>query len=301
MIRDKVIEDSTLASNLSYNITALAWKHRTIKNRSGVELPDNFAEEYHPLDPGKLSILNLPPGADVDVEETQAFDAPVFAYMDRVKADLNMEYPAALRGIATGTSGRQEDILGGAGLALYDCAIQAVGNLWAEAIEKAFQICYRMPDMIPKGLKQDDINSYSEIWVDVAEGSPLDRLRRAADGDRKYKMGIIDLETNLVQYQGFTQEEADRIMTKLLVDDVTRNHPVIRQLMGMQLARELGIEQEFAELSQQGAVPRSGLNPEVNYGSRGGQPREANIRSLLGMEQPDLSQERRPVRQPPEE
>ena len=98
--------------------------------------------------------------------------------------------------------------------------------------------------------------------------------------------------TNLIEFQGYTKEEARKIMARKLVDDVTRNHPVIRQLMGVTLAKEMGLGEEVAQMLQ----PEGGTNPTPQFGSEGGEPREANIKTSMGREMVDMSAERRPPR-----
>lgn len=298
MLRGRVEEDASMAADFSYNIHAFAFKHRTLLNQSGQELPLAIMKEYHPDEPGKLSILTLPSGADVKVEETQLFDAPVFAYRAQVKTDLAVAYPAPLRGIASGTSGRQEDILSGAGLAFYDCTVENNSSLWAQAFEKALKICYKLPDMIPSGLQKEDIDNYSEIVVDTKRDDPLEALRDKTDGDRKQQLKIISHETNLIKYQGFTKEEAELEMVRILVEDITYNHPVFREILAMKFAQEEGTTGEFAQISEQmgNKVPPISATPQ--FGSQGGQPREGNIQTPTGMEQVDMSLQRSPRRAP---
>lgn len=295
MIRGRVEEDAAIALDFAYNIHATAWKFRTIITAE--ELGADFAKEYHPEEPGRLSILVLPPSARKELEETQVFDAPVFAYRDRIKADLAMAYPAPLRGIASGSSGRQEDILSSAGLSFYDCAVENNSTLWAEAFLRALKISYALSGMLPPELQVGDLDSLSEIKVNTRRSDPLESLRKAADGDRKYQLGIIDLKTNLIEYQGKTQAEAKEIMAALLVDDVTRNHPVFRELMGITLAREMGVEDEYNQMASMEKTAK-GINPTPQFGSQGGEPREGNVKTPLGQEMMDMSLERPPRRAP---
>ncbi len=295
MIQDKVTLDATMASAFRHNIIEFAWRARTVLNQSGVEISPDAYREYRPNEPGKLNELTLPPGASVKVEESQLFEAPVFAYRERVKADLEGAYPGSLKGVAQGSSGRQEDILAGAGLSFYDAPIENNATLWVDAFDNALKICYEIPDMIPPKMQSKDVDSYSEIEVRIKAEDPLETLRNKADGDRKYQLGIIDDMTNLLQYQGFTKEEARKIMARKLVDDVTRNNPVVRELMGLTLAQEMGVLEEYQQLSQQG---KGGIKPTPEFGSRGGEPREGNVKTELGREMPDMSLTREPRRAP---
>jgi len=296
MLKGRVKEDASMAADMAYNIHATAWRHRTLINKSGQELGKDTFKEYHPNEPGKLSVLTLPGQADIVVEETQVFETPVFAYRDRVKADLAMAYPAPLRGIASGTSGRQEDILAGAGLSFYDSPVENNSTLWENAFEKALKICTELPDMLPVGLEKEDIKKYSEIVINTRREDPLESSRKATDGDRKYQLGIIDAETNLIDYQGKTKAEAKRIRAKNRVEEVLRNDPILRTLLAMRIARELDMEDEYKMLAEQEGAT-SGINPMPNYGERGGAPREGNIQTPAGREMPDMSAERRPPRQ----
>jgi hypothetical protein len=298
MLQDKIVQNSVMDSAFSYNIINFAWRGRTLINHSGIDISADAYKEYHPNEPGKLSELTLPPGADIAVEESQLFEAPVFAYRNQVKSDLESAYPSALKGITSGSSGRQEDILAGNGMALYDSPIENNAMLWATAFDNALKICANLTDkgvdMLPPGIKKDDINSYSEIEVKVKADNPLEALRKAADGDRKYQLGIIDALTNLVDFQGYTKSEAKLIMARQLVDDVTRNDPNFKQIMGMTLAQEEGILDQYSQLGQQ----QTGMNPVPQFGSQGGQPREGNIQTPTGREMPDMSMQRNPRRMP---
>jgi len=298
MIRDMIQEDSTMRSDFQYNIHKFAHRAKTLINKTGKSVGEDAFIEYSDA-PDAITEIVLPPGdSSFNVEESQVFEAPVFAYHDRIKADLAGEYPMPLRGVATGTSGRQEDILAGHGLALYDCALQNTNTEWADAFDMAIKICYKIPGILPPGLKQDDNGSYSEITVDSKREDPTELSRRAADGDRKYQLGIIDHETNLIDYQGYTKEQAQNIMANILVDDVTRNDPIIRQIMGQTLAREIGMEDEYNALAMQAQQMEKGINPPPQYGERGGQQREGNIQTQLGREMSDMG-ERRPTRLSP--
>ena len=179
-------------------------------------------------------------------------------------------------------------------MAIYDSPIENLSKMWAEAFGNALKVCDSLKDvgLFPPALHEKDIDSFSRIEVKLQAENPLETLRLAADGDRKYQLGIIDDLTNLIDYQGKTKEEAKGIMARKLVDDVTRNDPAFRRIMGMALAEEMGMGDIFEQV-------QTGLNPTPQFGSQGGQPREANIKTPTGAEQIDMSQQRRPPRMPP--
>lgn len=300
MMRDMIVEDSTMRSNFSYNFTKFAHRAKTLINRTGQPVGADAFKEYQDM-PDAISEIVLPPGeADFTVDESQLFEAPVFAYADRLRADLAMEYPMPLRGVATGTSGRQEDILRGSGLVLYNAPLLNTEREWAEAFDIGMQICYKLPGMKPPKLQEDDIRSYSEVTVKIRREDPTELSRKAADGDRAYQNGIIDHETNLVENRGKTKEEARLIKSRLLADDVERNDPTLRMLIARQMAQEIGLEDEYEALKAEMAEREKGINASPEQGSRGGEPREGKIETELGGEMSDMSLERRPTRLSPE-
>jgi hypothetical protein len=284
MMRDKILEASTISSNFQKNNTEFAWKHRTLKVPNGAEYdPAKIFGDYHP-DPNTVSIVNMPTNSEFGVEETLEFSAPAYAYLDRVMAQLNSEYPSSMRGVASGTSGRQEDILRNMGLALYDAPLNNCSKLWARAFDMDFKICKIIPDMLPPDIKETDLESYTELRVDLKKEDPSELSRKSADGDLKYKNGIIDLETNLIEYQGRTKDEAKVIIDKMMADDIMRNDPIIRQILSQQVAKEMGAEDQYSQMTQQ-EQGTAGMNPTINYGARGGEQRQGNIKTQTGMEQ----------------
>ncbi len=292
MMRDKIVEDSQMASDFQKNIHEYAWKARTLYMPDGTPFnPETAFKDYHP-EAGSLSVVYLPMGSNRDdfkVDETQVFGADVFAYRDRVKADLAAEYPLSMRGVATGSSGRQEDILRTMGLAMYDAPLNSCSRMWARAFDMAFKICKIVPDMIPPDVKEEDVDSYSELRVDLKKEDPNELSRKSADGDLKYTHGIIDLETNLIEYQGRTKDEAKQIIAKMMAFNVMNNDPIIKTLIAQQVAQEMGVEDKYNQMSQQmteqASGKTSGMNPTVNVGARGGAPRQGNIQTPTGMNQ----------------
>ncbi len=87
-------------------------------------------------------------------------------------------------------------------------------------------------------------------------------------------------------------------MDKILVDQAIRNNPIVAQIIGQQVAREMGMEEEYRALEEAQKM-MEGTNPEVNYGSQGGEPRSGNIKTDLGREQADMSVAQRGARRSP--
>ena len=290
-LRDRIVEVSTWRSDASFNMHRFAHRHKTIINQTGRAISNEALKEYVDA-PGAISILTLPPGkAKIEVEETPLFENAVFAYMNKIENDLGGEYPATMRGISSGTSGRQEDILSGYGKSIYKSGISGTNAEWSDAYDIACQLFKEIPWLRPPELNENDLSNYSEITVDVEAKDPTELSRQAADVIHRWEIGLIDEETALIGL-GKTQEEAQLIMAKKMADRVTRNNEAVAQLMGIAAAREMGTEDELAALEAAigGEKPRG-------VGSQGGEPRTGNIKTDLGRE--FGQEETRPARMSP--
>jgi len=53
---------------------------------------------------------------------------------------------------------------------------------------------------MPVNIKKNDEKSYSEITIDISKADPTELSRVAADGDRKYQLGIIEFPLYLSYY-----------------------------------------------------------------------------------------------------
>jgi hypothetical protein len=298
MLRGLIQEDCSMASDFRYNIHEFAWKIKTIFAPENWEQPPDFLTQYR-NNVNSLNIMKLPQGSEMKVEETQAFGEEAYAYRDRVRADLNAEYPLPMRGVASGTSGRQEDILSNAGVSMYDSPLEANAQLWAEALDLAFKICSNETlDILPEGLRKDDYKSYSDLTVDIKKTDPNDLSRKAAEGDRRFEMGIIDLETLYVDYMGKTKEEAQKLKAKVWIEQAMRTSPAFMQLIIQTAAEEMGKEEQLAQIEAQ-MQGGANMNPPDRSGAKGGEPRTGNIKTPEGMEMAGSLATRREGRLPP--
>ena len=291
MIRDRVMEDSSMATDFRYNQHELAWKIKTIFLPQGTELPDDYLHNYR-RSPNTINVVMMPQGGEMKVEETQAFGADAYAYRNQVRSELNAEHPFALRGVASGESGRQEDIMGSAAMSMYDTPIEACASLWAEAFDTAIKMCGIKDDLFnirPKGLSEKDCRSYEELTVDIKRQDPTDLSRRAAEGDRRYSQGIIDLDELYINYMGKTKDEAMKLKARVWIEMAMKNDPSFMQMIIQTAAEELGAEEKLNQIRGQIQGAAAGMNPSVDYGSQGGEPRLGNFQSPTGIEMADVA------------
>jgi hypothetical protein len=284
MIRDKIVTSSTIASNIEKNITEHAWKHRVmVVPQTGDFDADNALSGYNPSEPDSVSIIKSPNGTKPEIEETKVFDTPIFGYWNMLRADLDNEFPQVLQGNDLGSSGRNLDIAGYLGLSLYDCCLNNTAQLWAKALDLAFKICDKL-DIQPRGMEQGDSNSYSELTVDLKKEAPSELSRKNADAMAAYQAKTIDLKTYLIEGRNKTDEEADKIIAAMLAFNAMSNHPFFMDLMAQQVAESQRLRDKFEQYKQMAGQTTANINPSINFGARGGEPRQGNIQSLQGAE-----------------
>jgi hypothetical protein len=280
MMRDRIKEDSAMATDFRYNQHEQAWAVKNIYVPEGVELPEDVLKNYKRR-PSTINIIAGLGGAKIEKEESSSFDAAAYAYRNMVRADLNSEYPMPMRGVSTGeTSGRQVDILSGAGFGMYDSPLEACASLWAEAFDIGIKICSNpIFKSLPKGLHKGDENTYSEITVDIKKEDEQELSRKAAEWDRRYEMGLTTFIEHAIHAQGKTKEEAERLYAQTLIDLAFRKDPAFLQMITQAAAEEMGAEERLAMIREQLQARTGSLNKPPETGSQGGERRIGNIKT----------------------
>jgi hypothetical protein len=298
MIREKIVEDAQMDSDFRYNIHNFAHRSMNVFVPAGGEIPEDMLAKYR-NEPDSVNIIPLPEGADPGFwkpQDSQLFEAPVFAYRDRVKQELNSEHPNSLRGIATGTSGRQEDVLSDAALSFYQTPYLNCVNMWAQALEIGLKVCEQVPSMRPPIIHEGDINQYSEVKVSLEREDPQMQARKRAEGKMLLDGGQISMTKFHTEYCGMTLEESKQEQARIIVESIKRDDPAFRIMVRQKMAQKMGVEQEIAQIEAAMAGEGTGLNPTPKYGSRGGQPRLGNIKTMAGQQMADQSSFHEPRR-----
>ena len=290
--RDLLKRDAASTSDIDSIIHMFANPPIEIQGDDNHPVPPDFDKNYV-FGAGEANVV--PPGITVEkgVEKLPGRETLEWNYM--IQATLGRKTPSVLQGTPQGETGRLQDIAYTTAMRKYEGIVGGQADAWAAAIGMALQMCDEIPGLMPDGISKKDINKNYVVEIELRADDPLETARKSADGDRKQTQGIIDWETNLVEYQGFTQERAEEVMDNAIVDRVIATDPNIQQLIALNVARELGMEQELSALQQANMQTKQG-----GVGSQGGAPREGNIQTELGREQVDLSRERKPGRLPPQ-
>ncbi len=262
--------------------------------------PTGDIGENYDRSPHAFNVIGLPAGATLTKGVDKLPEQELFQYLATIENQIDEEDPLGMIGQQIGTSGRQQlDAKAGA-LSRFETVVENTANAFSTAFGLALRMIEKIPTIRPSGINEKDIAGNYNVTLELKAEDPVAMQIKSADGDRKQIQGIVDHETNLIEYQGFTQEEADQITSKLLVDNVIMNDPVIRRLMAIQVAREIGMEQQYTELEKQLAqMEKQTLKSAPETGKYGGEPRTGNIQTQTGAEMPDMSLTQRPGRLPP--
>ena len=300
-IRDLIAEYTAIRSVVNYLVFAYAVPPLDFYYDPAIWTPPaEFVDEY---DRGIGAFNKVPATGGIKDPLRKGVDMlpdqQLFQHLYNIEAQINQEDPLALIGQAIGTSGRQQLDAEESGLRRYDTIVENSTHAWETAFGQGLQMCEKIPAIKPSEINQNDINNYYEVKIELKAEDPIAMQIKSVDGDRKQSQGIIDHETNLVEYQGRTVDEAQKIIAKRMVDDVVMNDPIIRRLMAIQVAREMGMEEEYTALEEQLGQMEKGLETRPQIGSEGGEPREGNIKTPKGREEIDMSLAQKPRRRRP--
>lgn len=213
-----------------------------------------------------LNVLqNVPAGTEIIKDDYPSVPNEMYMSHANLKAEIAQREPFTTAGWPMGSSGRQQDITFIAAMRRYDTVVENTENEWATAFEMALKICQVIPTLKPEGLHKRDLASVYKCQVKLKAEDPTEQDRLATLGDRLWAggQGSIDLRTNLVRYQGYTEDEAEDIIANILVDRLTLYNPDVASVMGMVFAEESGMErwieqakQRQAEMAQQGGMTK---------------------------------------------
>ena len=302
--RDLIAEQTAIRSVLNHLIFEYAEPSMDLIYDPAIGTPSGDIGKEYSREPRAFNVMGLPTGATLTKGIDKLPDEQLFQHLFNIEKTIDEEDPLGKIGGAIGTSGRQQLDAEEGALRRYDTVVENSAHSWERAFGLALQLIEKIPSIKPDGLNKGDIGKYYDVRIELKAEDPQAKSIKSTDGDRKQIQGIVDHETNLIEYQGYTEDEAQEIIAKRMVDDVVMNDPVIRRLMAIQVAREMGMEQEYTAMEAQLAemekgLTERGLEAVPQTGSQGGEPRMGNIKTPKGREEMDMSLAQRPRRNRP--
>lgn len=298
-VRDILTEECAMTSDIDSIMHLYANKRIDFRiTDPNTSLSDDFPEQYD-MGPGVGNII--PYGVELKEAITMLPSAEAFQHLYSIRAQLEREDPLVMAGLPVGSSGRQQDIAGMSAMRRYDTILENTEYAFAAALGLGLRMIEKMPGLYPSELNKDDINKYYECSIKLRAADPIEDDRKATLGSRLYQQGEIDLRTNLVLYQGYSQEDAEDIITQILVDKVTLQSPDIAELIGLRAAEKSGMAEDLEIIKarrQQLEAQQKGLT-EAPMPTEAGR-RTGEVETPMGREMIDEALRQRGARHSPE-
>ena len=295
-------------------VSALDWVIYTFANRSfdakvtdpNAIVPEDFEEQYQI---GLGQMHRVPFGVDVTPTVQDLPEAPVFAYLNSIDRELQLDDPLVLQGIPQGESGRQQDMTQLSALRRYDTVIENIEVMWGQLFGMGLRICEKLPGFRPPEFSSDDIGGNYEVIVNLKASDPLDNDRKAMLGSRLLAQGEIDPITNLVEFKGYTEEKARKILVDRLKWKVLLEDPQIAQLIGYRAVEHAGMADDLELLRAKAQMAEQMGKAQPTGQSSGGlqpipsataqQRASGEVQPGTGMEMLDMALAQRSARKPP--
>ncbi len=298
-VRDTLVRECAITSSIDAQIYLMGQPQHDFETDPGVEVTPEQIESYTV----GLGVVNvLPPGVKRVKADTPQPTAEMFQHLYNTRSELEREDPSVMSGSPVGTSGRQQEGAAASAMRRYDTIVENVENQFATIFSMGLRIMDKIPAFpLPNGVNKNDIDKNYEVSVKLKAADPLDDDRKATLGSRLVSQGEIDIKTNLVQYKGYTEDEAERIITQILIDKVTLQSPEIAELLGMRAAEKSGMSEDLMALRikrQMMEQQQSGLSEAPSATEQ--QRRSGQIESPLSRETIDRALTQRGARNPPE-
>jgi len=295
--RDTLRRDCAIVSSIDTAIHTFANRSIDVQGDDQHQVPDDFPDNYIL---GDGLIREIPTGVRV-VRAVEALpEASLFQWYFAVAQQLEREDPLVLAGIPVGESGRQQDATRTDALRRYDAVVENTESAFSTAVGMALRMCDgAVPGLRPPELKRGDINGNYQIDIKLKAEDPLENDRKATLGSRLLSGGEIDPVTNLVDFKGYTQEQAEKIMVQRMKWQVLMSDPNIASLIGLKAAQKAGMEDEIKEMLSQRErdVQRGLVPPQTPTEQRRGM---GEVKSQEGFNLIDSALKQRGARQAPE-
>jgi len=257
-IRNNLLEQATSRSDVASIIHRFAFPHIDLFIPPGQPEPTGDVGEDYNIKAGAFNVIRDADRSWMDKSAALLPPREMFDYIYMNERFLTQDFPPILSGLGTESSGRLADIRGGFAVRRYDTVLDNIQHLFSITLGQALRICDTIPGMKPSALHKHDINGHYLCEVKLKAEDVLESDRLSTRGSRQFQSGEIDLRTNLVEFQGRTVEEAENIITNMLVDKITLFNPDVAEVMAMTFAEEAGMG-EYLEKAKQ---KRQGLEAQ---------------------------------------
>tara|TARA_Y100000310_G_scaffold79617_1_gene76259 strand:- start:1268 stop:2971 length:1704 start_codon:yes stop_codon:yes gene_type:complete len=313
-VQDLLIQECALNSDIDSTIHKFAKPRIDLILPAGAEYSEEELKENYDMGAGALNVVPLPEGGRFDAGERILPTQEAFQHLYNIRIRIAQEAPPIMSGLPSGSSGRQEDIIGYHFIRRFDSVVEATEIAFGKAFDMGREMLKVVPGWLPINqwlelpdgstnevkISKSDLDAVTDSTVALKAADPIEDDRKLMSGRALKKENLIDWNTFLVQYAGYTPEQANEIIEQTIADTVIMQNPILFQALAEKALENLGMHEQLERLRGQSETQEQmakGL--EKPESPQGGEPRNFNVQSPEALEQVDMMLSQRGVRRPP--
>ncbi len=316
-VKDLLIQECAINSDIDSTIHKFAKPKIDIIIPAGSEFNEEEMKENYNMGAGSLNVLALPEGAKFGEDTRILPSQEAFQHFYNIRSRIAMEAPPIMAGLPSGSSGRQEDIVGAHFIRRFDSIIEATEVAFAKAMDMGRQMLEVVPGWLPitqwlelpdgseKEIKvtKNDLGAVTDSRVTLKASDPIEDDRKLMSGRALKGENLIDWETFLVEYAGYTLERASEIIEQTIADMVIMQNPILFQALSEKALENLGMTEQLqrlqAQTQQQSQMSQGLQSTPVSQGPQGGEARQFNAQTQSARNMVDMQLTQRGVRRQP--
>jgi len=313
-VKDLLIQECAINSDIDSTIHKFAKPRVDVIAPEGAEgLAEELKKEY---DMGAGAMNVLPFGSELKEGERILPTQEAFQHFYNIRQRIAVEAPPIMSGLPSGSSGRQEDIVGYHFIRRFDSVVEATEIAFAKALDMGRDMLKIVPGWLPitqwvelpdgsasKNITESDLDAVVDTRIILKAADPIEDDRKLMAGRALKGENLIDWETFLIEYAGYTPERAGEIIEQTIADTVVMQNPMLFQALAEKALENLGMTDYLEKLRMQNAQQeqmQEGMkNTPVEQGARGGEARQFNAQSPEAREMVDMMLSQRGARRQP--
>jgi len=314
-VKDLLLQECAINSDIDSTIHKFARPKVDVIAPEGSEgLEEELKKNY---DMGVNAMNVLPFGTEIKEGTRILPTQEAFQHFYNIRQRIALEAPPIMAGLPSGSSGRQEDIVGYHFIRRFDSVVEATETAFARALTMGKEILKVVPGWLPvnqwlelpdgskgeKNISEKDLDNTADCEVVLKAADPIEDDRKLMAGRALKQDNLIDWETFLVEYAGYTPEKATEVIEQTIADTVVMQNPMLFQALAEKALENLGMTDYLEKLKAQNAMQgkmQEGLKTTpVEQGARGGEARQFNTGSPEAREMVDMMLSQRGARRSP--
>lgn len=307
-VKDLLTQECAANSDMDSTLHKFAKPKVDLTLPEGSEGADEELKENYDMGAGSFNVL--PFGAILTEGVRIAPPKEMFQHYYNIRTRIAMEAPPIMAGLPSGSSGRQEDIVGYHFIRRFDSVVEATEIAFAKAMDMGREMLKVVPGWLPltqwlelpdggrgeKKITKDDLDAVTDCLIKLKAADPIEDDRKLMAGRALKQDGLIDWETFLVEHAGKTPEQANEIIEKSIAEMVVMTNPMLFQALAEKALENLGMHEQLERLREQ-----TNQQEKMSQGLKKtqGEPRQFNAQSPEAREMVDLQLSQRGARRAP--